>query len=258
MVILVITVLLGGGWVWKRDVNKPKMEIGQSREEAIPELKVAVVADIHDDWVNLKKALDMAKERGVKMVIVAGDMTLEGEKEELARAKEVMETSGIKYKVVPGNHDLYQGAGMFGEVFGDDFGSIYLDDKNKIILLNNGSWKGLGVKQKTWLEKEVVGCREIRCIVVGHMPLNRNYSAHVMGEDSKMVTQEAAWLLKLLVDNGVKEMMVGHIHHAQTYTLQGLTTNMVGAISRDRNTQKARYTELVVGDSIEKRVVVLE
>jgi hypothetical protein len=50
--------------------------------------------------------------------------------------------------------------------------------------------------------------------------------------------------------------MAGHLHYASSYELGGIRTDIVGAISRERNNQSPRYTELMIGKySIERKVV---
>ena len=67
------------------------------------------------------------------------------------------------------------------------------------------------------------------CLVVKHKPLNHATSKHIMGEGNSKVAVEAKWLLNLLVNNRVKQIITGHIHDPQTYTLGGLTTEIIGA-----------------------------
>lgn len=222
-------------------------------------IKFGVMADIHLDWEEWAKFLATAKDREEKFMIVAGDMTSLGKKTELIAAKKVLDEAKIKYYVVPGNHDLWEGAKLseplFNEVFGSDYQS-FIQGRYKFILIDNGSATGLGEGQTVWIENEVKECRIFTCIAVMHMPLNNNFSAHIMGEGNKKVAGEAANLIKLFQDNGVVELIAGHLHYATSYEIDGVQTTIVGAISRDRNNQTPRYTEFVVTNRMLEREVI--
>ncbi len=230
--------------------------------------KMAVMADIHNDLENLKVALVRAKNDGSELVVVAGDMTINGSREELIRIKNVLDESGMKYLVVPGNHDLYKGIALYRSVFGEDYGVVYVGDrhacpvqectKHKIILINNGSWRGLGEEQKNWLLTEVEECRQIRCMAIMHMPLSHNFSEHVMGESSEKVAMEAEWLMGVLQQNKIEQIAVGHLHYSTAYSMGGITTNIVGGLSGERNTQSPRFTEFEISkNGIEREVILI-
>lgn len=203
--------------------------------------KVGVLADIHNDLGSLKKALGKMKDDGVVKVLVAGDLSINGTEEELKKVKAVLDDSGVDYLAVPGNHDLYKN--KFSVVFGKEWQSQLLDNL-KIIMINNGNWRGLGDDQKRWIELEVKDCKKIRCVVVMHEPLGHYLTAHVMGEYSKTTAGEAVWLNELLLNNGVEEIFVGHLHFNSTYVFAGLENNVVGAISKERNNQTPRFLEI--------------
>ncbi|MFH1561476.1 MAG: hypothetical protein ABID04_02760, partial [Patescibacteria group bacterium] len=105
---------------------------------------------------------------------------------------------------------------------------------------------GLGETQKRWLESELPECLLIPCLAIAHMPLGHPFSEHVMGEGSQAVAQEAKWLSQLLLVNGVKELFCGHLHFASSYYHDELKTNVVGAITRERNYQTSRFVELKI------------
>jgi len=216
-------------------------------------VKIAVMADIHNDSVELKKMLNIAKSDDVEIVVIAGDLTNSGKMSELIKIKNVLDESKLKYAVVPGNHEY--DLDLFKKYFGKNYQSIRLREL-KLILIDNSYWQGLGETQKIWIQNEVKECRVLICLAVMHKPLNNVLSTHVMGENSKKVTEEGTWLRELLINFGVKQIEAGHLHYASSYELEGIRTDIVGAISRDRNNQTPRYTELMIGkNTIERRVV---
>jgi predicted phosphodiesterase len=262
---LVVLIVIGVAWWWKSSQRPDQGVEDKKTEEAVrveEEIKFGVMADVHLDWVNFKKAIELAKSRGEKRIVIAGDLTSVGSKKELLAAKKVLDESEMPYFVVPGNHDRYTGDKFKEDVFGEVFGKNYQSLKEgnlKLILVDNGGKAGLGSMQTEWLKKEVEECRIWVCVAIMHMPLENNFSQHVMGEGSTAVTLEAVELAKLLREAGVKEIAAGHLHYASAYEIDGVRTILVGAIAEARNTQTPRFTELTVKDNILNReVVVLE
>jgi predicted phosphodiesterase len=194
-------------------------------------LKIAVMSDIHNNTSGLKRMMRKAKDDGMNIVALAGDLTTDGSSSQLKAVKNVLDSSGMRYESTEGNHDMRKG--LFDDIFGKSFQSIKFNGA-KLILIDNSDYRGLdsgvlkGRGQKAWIESEVAECRRIICIGIMHMPLNHPTSGHVMGEEGKNAASEAIWLRKLLVSSGVKEIETGHIHHFATYTLDGLKTNQVG------------------------------
>jgi predicted phosphodiesterase len=167
----------------------------------------------------------------MQIIISAGDLTRDGTKSELEAAKKVFDNSEMKYAVTPGNHDGYKG--LFYNVFTEQGFQSFKINGNKFILIDDSSYKTLNyntktANQKNWIVSEIEECKTITCIVVMHRPINHPTSDHIMGEDNANSAAEAKWLLKLLVNNKIKEIESGHIHRFETYTKGGMKTNLVG------------------------------
>ncbi len=223
------------------------------------------MADIHSDWPNFTKALQIAKNDGVQLVVVAGDLTTVGETKELRAAKKALDKGGLKYFVVPGNHDVWYSnkikQNVFGEVFGKSLNSYRLDNL-KLILVDNADYSQ---NEAIWLKKEIAGCPQLYCLLFAHEPLNHPNSSHIMGEYDAKIASEAAGLIKLLVADKVKELFAGHIHYSSEYKIGGLKTTVVGSLSSDRNPQLPRFLEVSIKEGtstgdflLEKKEIVLE
>ncbi|MFH1840729.1 MAG: metallophosphoesterase [Candidatus Shapirobacteria bacterium] len=190
----------------------------------------AVMADIHSDWESFKKGLEMAKSDGVDVVIVNGDLTTIGQKEELLAAKKILDEGGLPYYVLSGNHDIYLSQKMkvdlFAEVFGPPITSF---EKNNFlfILIPQGELPG----------KTIERCLLITCLVFVHEPPYHPTSDHIM-EPAK-----ALKLLKLLKNNQAKTIFTGHLHYNMEYEFNGLRTIISGALGRERNLQSPRFLE---------------
>lgn len=253
-IILLVVLALGMVWgIWRyRDYQIQK----ETRRKNEIILTVAMGADVHND---LEVLAEMVKKEA-DMVVIAGDLTNAGGRKELIGVKNVLEASNKEYYVVPGNHDWWNqrvNAGAWEEVFGKKYQSL-VKSGIKFILIDNGYWQGLGEDQWTWLMREVEECREMRCLAVAHIPLNHLVSTYVMGEDDPVVTAEARRLLKLLVDNGVKEIFSGHLHYADSYEIGGLRTNLVGALNRARSRQTEYTLVRIKREGVEKEMVKIE
>lgn len=259
--ILGLIILMGlCGYVFKDVFNRNKRDGEKNNFRALPtvidnKLKVAIMADIHGDDEQLKKMLFKAKNDGVELVILAGDLADGGEKEDLIKIKDILAESGLKYAAIPGDRE--KNLKIFKDVFGQDYQRIETGGV-KFILINNASWQGLGEEQKRWIETEVKDCQERMCLVIMHKALNNLFSTKIMGEGNKKVAGEAEWLKQLFIASGVRRIEAGDLHYATSYELEGIRTDIVGAISREDNLQSSRYTELMISNNIIERRVVEE
>jgi len=219
-------------------------------------LRVAIMADIHSDSEQFEKMLFKAKDNGVDLVIVAGDLVERDDKRDLIEIKKILDKSELKYAVIPGDRE--KNLDNFTEIFGNDYQIVEME-RVKFILINNAFWRGLGEAQKKWIEENVSDCHQKICLVVMHKALNNLFSVKIMGEGNEKVAAEAEWLKELLIVSGVKRIVAADLHYSTSYELEGLRTDIVGAISREDNLQSSRYTELMIsGDSIERKVVEAE
>lgn len=262
---IAIGMVLVAGGIWlvlandRKEIVVTEKVVEPMPTVVIEKLRFGVMSDVHNDKKNLENLLKISKDRQEEFIILTGDLTNVGAKQELLAIRRIMDENGASYYAVPGNHDLWTGQKMktdiWGEVFGEDYTSFKKED-NKFILVNNGSWNGLGKEQRIWLDEEVKECRIIRCLVFMHMPLNHEFSVHIMGEDSKVVTKEAEELVELLAENGVREIFTGHLHYSGDYGIGGFRTTLVGAVNEARNNQTPRFTEVRLTDKgVETEVV---
>jgi len=272
-VLVLILVLLGVlGAVWGIDKIKdqrPKIKTEENRGEKENQLiKFAVMADVHSDWDNFKSALEIAKKDESEFVIVAGDLTTIGKKEEFLEAKKILDESGLKYYIILGNHDVWYGRRLNQDIFGEVFGNTYFSFKKdgfKFILINNGDDTGGLEKikgtegQKKWIEKETEECLKIDCLVFLHIPLNHPSSIYIMGQDQPAVASQAGELIELFKKNKVKELFAGHLHFSSNYELDGLKTTIVGALTSERNFQSPKFLEIwAQNDGLKKQDIYLE
>lgn len=252
-IILIFVVYFWGEMFSKNKNIKKEDNFNVSPIVLDKKLKVAIMADIHGDREQLEKMLLKAKESESALVVIAGDLIEREKEDELTKMKAVLDNSELKYAVIPGDRE--KNLSSFINVFGRDYQSIEIGEV-KFILINNALWQGLGEEQKRWVEGAVSDCQEKMCLAVMHKPLNNLFSVKVMGEGNEKVAMEAKWLRELLIASGVKRIEAADLHYSTSYELEGIRTDIVGAISREDNLQSSRYTELMISeDSIERRVV---
>ncbi len=238
---------------WPNDLGEKQAIFGELKEN-FPEkqIKIALMGDIHLDFDNFSKALQIAKSKNVDFAVIMGDLTSLGEKGNLIEAKKRLDQSGLSYYVIPGNHDIWLGRKLKKDFFREVFGPSYQSFKKenyKFILVNNadgengldGTYNDNQKEQEKWLKQEVQECLSVDCFVFMHIPINHPNSLHIMGEENPLVASQAAELINLFVKYKVKQIYVGHLHYSSSYELQDLKTTVVGAITSKRNFQSPKF-----------------
>lgn len=213
----------------------------------------AVVADSHNDNVDLKKALSQAHDKGAAFVIGDGDYTDVGTLKELQDAKAVFDASGIPYYVTAGDHDLWNARdkGMdaletFKQVFGIPYKSFGYDNVRFFILNDSDDYLGVDPYQMNWFEGELKRVKQtnpLNILVFLHEPLYHPSSDHVMGKTNPNLLDQANQLKSLIKDNGVAEVISGDTHFYTSYTdpETGIKMTTAGAVTDQRNAQAPRF-----------------
>lgn len=223
-------------------------------------LRFALVADSHNDNESLQKALNQAKEEGAKFIIGLGDYSEVGTVEELQKAKAIFNLAELPYYVTAGDHDLwdardkgFSAVERFNKVFGSPYQSFGDSDIRFVIVYNSDNYNGVDAFQMNWLEDEI---RRIKSgnpkliLAFMHEPLTHPSSDRVMGKSNPILRERAGYLSNLLKENGVGGVFFGDIHFFTKYTdpRTNLPMYTVGALTKERNTQKARFALVDVFD----------
>ena len=239
---------------------------GQKSPEKRLLAKVAVLSDSHSDNENLARAIQLAKERQVDSIIHLGDLTKVGTIEELSAAKNTLDEGKIKYYVVPGDHDLWEGGDTnFKKVFGKTYRVIEENDIMYILMDTSNTEKGITDTQITWLENQLKTNKSKIRFAFGQLPLYDPYNYRTIYEKggfNEKVKKEAEVVLELFKKEKVLVMFSGDHHLSSTYTesSRNVTIRTVGALSRERNLQTPRFDILKVYQTGEFEIeeVVLE
>lgn len=214
-----------------------------------------LVADSHNDNVNLQKAIEQAKVKypDLAFAIGLGDYTEVGTLTELKNTKKELDSSGLRYFVIPGEHDLWDSRNRsleapadFNEVFGPNYQSFSYENFRFLLLDNSDDYLGFGETQSKWISTELEKAKTdaVKGILVFlHEPLFHPSSDHVMGKTEKDLKRQAKNLMFELKEAGVKKVITSDIHYFSEYTEPETSLPMVtiGAVVTDRNPQAPRY-----------------
>lgn len=235
------------------------------------EFSFLLVADSHNDNVNLGKAINQAKQiKPLQFIIGLGDYTQVGTLDELKKAKVELDKAGIRYFLVSGDHDLWDSRNRkidplenFTRAFGPSFQSFTYGNFRFLLIDNSDDYLGLGEKQLEWVSDQLERAKteEVKGIfVMLHEPLFHPSSDHVMGKTEKGLKNQAQSLIYQFKASGVRKVFAGDIHFFTQY-LEGQTNlpmMTVGAITSERNTQAPRFAIVDVYSDGETRVNDIE
>ena len=215
--------------------------------------KFALIADSHSDNIFLKKALDQIKKDypDIQFIIGLGDYTEVGTLNELKNVKAQLDSTGLRYFVAPGDHDLWDSRNKsltplanFNQIFGPSYQSFSFGNFKFIILFNSDNYLGLGESQKSWLSEQLARKDSAGIFVFLHEPLFHPSSDHFMGRVQDNLKNEAADLTRQLASAGVKRVFAGDTHYFTEYKDPQIGIQMVtiGAITSARNLQNPRFS----------------
>lgn len=213
----------------------------------------ALVADSHSDNLYLRKALAQIKKDypTVKFLIGLGDYSEVGTIDELKGAKGEFDNAGIRYFLIPGDHDLWDSRNRslppitnFKAVFGPGYQDFWEGNHLFILLNNSDNYLGINEAQLSWLDDQLDKGRQADGIhVFIHESLYHPSSEHIMGRVESSLKGQAKSLIQKLKKGGVDQIFAGDIHFFSEYTEPetGLDMVTIGALTSERNTQAPRF-----------------
>ncbi|MBI2017767.1 metallophosphoesterase [Candidatus Daviesbacteria bacterium] len=216
-------------------------------------LRFLMVADSHNDNQYLAKALDQAKLQypDIKFILGLGDYTEVGTVTELKNAKKEFDQASLRYFLVVGDHDLWDGRDKgespiknFNQVFGPTFQAFSEGDFYFILLNNSDNYQGVSLEQTNWLDAQLEKAKNAKGIFVFlHESLYHPSSDHVMGRVQAELKKQAQNLLFSLKSAGVKTVIAGDTHYFSYYEepQTHLPMATIGAITSERNLQTPRF-----------------
>lgn len=234
--------------------------------------KFVLVADSHNDNRNLRKALTQAKQNfpDLKFIVGLGDYTDVGTLDELKKAKDEFDLTGLRYFLIPGDHDLWDGRDKgfspisnFNQMFGPTYQS-FIFNQFKFILINNAdNYIGIDNNQQNWISEELEKSKEEATkgiFVFIHEPIYHPSSEHIMGLVEAKLKLQAKSLIYQLKAAGIKKLFAGDIHYFSEYEEPETKLPMVtvGAAGLERNPQVPRFAVVTIFDDGSSRVEDVE
>ena len=171
---------------------------------------VALVSDTHYHYANLDDAIaDINQRASFDFVVVTGDITDNGLKQEFVFFHESMKKLTIPYVTVIGNHDyLSNGEDVYSLMFGD-FNYTFVYNNVKFVLFDNVLWESEKVPDFAWLAGELSRSHQYDHVLpLSHIPPTDGQMAEFRNDFHDM-----------LVRNNVRLSIHGHSHK---YTLEDI------------------------------------
>ena len=218
----------------------------------IPVARIALMADAHEDWENFNKATNEAKRLNVDHIIYLGDFTDWGDVPNLEKGRELLESSGIKWEALPGDHDLAQsvaeeggnGLDNFLFVFEDNYKILNIANTTFLLFDNSANFTPLDEKRFTWFLSNIADAD----FAVVSQPIYHSAGNLMMGmvdgEEVLDLNNQRKILLSSVQKSDVK-VVFGGDHHQSSVSLdpenKDLKHVVVGAITKRRNIQTPRF-----------------
>ena len=194
----------------------------------------------------------------LKFIIGLGDYTEVGTIDELKNAKKELDNSGLRYFLIPGDHDLWDcrnrelaPVSCFNQVFGPAYQAFTFENFEFLLLNNSDNYTGFDPMQLKWITDELEKVKTAGLkgtFVFLHEPLFHPSSDHVMGWVEKDLKAQAGGLMFQLKEAGAAKVFAGDIHYFSEYSEPKTDTPMVtiGAVTMERNPQAPRFAVVSV------------
>jgi 3',5'-cyclic-AMP phosphodiesterase len=182
----------------------------------------------------LERAIAETNELHPDVVVVSGDLTSHGFKDEYALAREYLNAIECPVMVViPGNHDSRNvGYVHFEELFGDRSSVVHEDGVTIVAVdstepdLDNGQ---IGRGRYRWIEEQFARDADLRVFVLHHHLL----PVPGTGRERNIVN-DAGDTLETLQRAGVDLVLCGHKHVPYAWRLENLFVVNAGTVSSSR------------------------
>src|SRR3989344_3743795 len=251
IILVILSVAVGLSWQGKKG---EKQEEAHQKQQKTAILKFALVADSENENDLLAKALTQAQGMGINFVIGLGDYTNVGTIEELEAAKKVFDKSKLQYFLTAGDHDLWASRNRgeealvnYRQVFGSPSQKFEKNGVQFVLLDNIDIYKGIDEGSLQQVASRLQEESKLAFVFAHKTPFHPQ-SSHVMGEDSRLVADQAKSLMKLLEDAKVDGFFSGDLHFFAQFKSPGDTVKIttVGAVSSERNFQGPRFVIVTV------------
>jgi hypothetical protein len=176
-----------------------------------------VCGDTHGRTDLLEKIVSQAREG--EFLVIVGDITTGRGLAEMQMMKDYLDSTGIRYHVIPGDNDMPGGDNsVFETVFGPDHYSLDFQDSRLVFL--NDAVRGVGCpdEQLAWLSEDVSGLEGEKLLIgFSHVPPGAPVDMG-QGGFQEAETESAGEMLDILRQAGAPALYCGHIHAYMLYS----------------------------------------
>lgn len=179
----------------------------------------------------LQMAVDEVNDLAPDLVVVTGDLTENGFKNEYEEAKRFLHQISAPKMIVPGNHDVkYTGHLIFQEVFGP-LSSLLVNDELALYCANTARPdKDEGRFSLDQMESLAKGFskleNKVKIVAMHHHPMPIPDTGL-----ERATIEDAGDLLKILTELGVDLILCGHRHRPWMWSLNSTVLISSGAVS---------------------------
>ncbi|MDH4199289.1 MAG: metallophosphoesterase [Spirochaetia bacterium] len=169
-------------------------------------------------------------------IIPTGDLTDYGKRSDFIAYRDIMNSIGLPYFSVIGNHDLwFKGWDQYKDILGPGVYSTHAGNV-RIIVLDSAN-DTLGADQYKWLEKELSMKIEPYCIVASHY----NLFSPVIGETSQSTNMEEVYgMMRMFEKYKVNYVLMGHSHIYDYRKINGVSY-LVGPAMKKYSANEQKY-----------------
>lgn len=232
------------------------------------EVLIAHVSDIHVGKVNflpekLESCIREVNEISPDFLVLSGDLTVFGFKDEYERAKDYIDQFQQEKLVIPGNHDArYMGDIYFEKYFGHGDRVMNLSEDVSIIGIDSSvpdlDEGTVGRGKQRWLKKELnkISDEKIKIVAIHHHLV----PVPMTGRERAVLT-DAGDVMRILVENGADIVLCGHRHTPYAWFLNNIAIVTAGSPSTEKvraNIPQSYNLIKITDEKIEVRVKEVE
>ncbi|MFC1568728.1 metallophosphoesterase family protein [bacterium] len=219
--------------------------------------RIIQISDIHCGSIRfdenlMNQTIDQVNQSNADVLIITGDLTMEGFYEEYQQALHYIEQFKTPLQlIVPGNHDSKNvGDRTFEKLIGNPFKVIKLDD---IIICGADSTEPdlddgqIGRYHTLELQNNFAEDFRFRILALHHHVISVPNSGREMN-----ILRDAGDVLKMAVDSGVHLILSGHKHIPHIWNFENIkiVTCSTTTSRRIRGLYKPSYNIIEIGDEL--------
>jgi predicted phosphodiesterase len=215
-------------------LNEVNVALIKEREaQTSTSFRVAFISDTHNYYLEFDKLVNRINSTGpYAFVVVTGDITNFGLREEYDETRRYLNRLNVPYIVAPGNHDLISnGERIFNDLFGPQFFHFTFHD-TLFVVFNNNNWETGGrVPDRSAVEAVLAASTASRKVLISHVS---------PADGARFTPEEIQDWESMVTTLGVQYVMHGHAHNPGASPFGTATRVTVGAPS------KKVYQELII------------